>query len=113
MKPAASAPPGYRTMATTPDDFVHRRELDEVRELLCAAAADGGAVGITTALRCAGGFGKTTLAQALAFDERVLLFFTLYRPASPGECPRAIALISRHQGSVTFECQVAVSTSSD
>ncbi len=57
-------------MATPPDGFVHRRELDEVRALLCAAA-DGGAVGITTALRGAGGFGKTTLAQALAFDDDV------------------------------------------
>ncbi len=63
--------PGYRTMVTPPDGFVHRRELDEVRALLCAAAEDGGAVGITTALRGAGGFGKTTLAQALAFDDEV------------------------------------------
>ncbi len=63
--------PGFRTMATPPDGFVHRRELDEIRALLCAAAEDGGAVGITTALRGAGGFGKTTLAQALAFDDDV------------------------------------------
>ncbi len=62
---------GYRAMATPPDGFVHRRELNEVRALLCAASADGGAVGITTALRGAGGFGKTTLAQALAFDDAV------------------------------------------
>lgn len=71
----ASAP--YRTMAQKPDGFVHRRELDEMRELLCAAAAEasGVAVGITTALRGAGGFGKTTLAQALAFDDQVRTAF--------------------------------------
>ncbi len=60
----------FRTMAVPPDGFVHRRELDEVRELLCSAAA-ANTVGITTALRGAGGFGKTTLAQALALDDRV------------------------------------------
>ena len=53
VAPGNGGPPeaaSYRTMATPPDGFVHRRELDEVRELLCSAAADGGAVGITTAV---------------------------------------------------------------
>lgn len=75
-EPAKLSTP-YRTMAQRPEGFVHRRELDEMRELLCAAAAEtsGVAVGITTALRGAGGFGKTTLAQALAFDDRVRTAF--------------------------------------
>ncbi len=30
--------PGHRTMTTPPDGFVHRRELDEVRALLCVDA---------------------------------------------------------------------------
>jgi len=55
-----------------PEGFVERRELEAIVELLCAVSAgDDATVAITTALRGAGGFGKTTLAQALAFDDRV------------------------------------------
>ncbi len=70
---AGDAPPPtpkpYRSMATPADQFVHRRELDAVRDLLLDA--DAGTVGITTALRGAGGFGKTILAQALCEDPQV------------------------------------------
>ncbi len=71
---AGAAPPTqhpqlYRSMAPASDQFVHRRELDAVRDLLVDAA--GGTVGITTALRGAGGFGKTALAHALCEDPAV------------------------------------------
>src|SRR4029077_7078228 len=69
----AKRPLCYRCMAQPPDEWVHRREYDEVLEALCPK--DGfqvsRSVGITTALRGAGGFGKTALAQKLCFDERV------------------------------------------
>jgi WD40 repeat protein len=69
----AKRPHPYRCMAQPPDEWVHRREYDEVLEALCPK--DGlqvsRSVGITTALRGAGGFGKTALAQKLCFDERV------------------------------------------
>ena len=64
----------YRSMAQAPEEFVSRREYDEVLEALCpkgGAAQPGNFVGITTALRGAGGFGKTALAQQLCQDERV------------------------------------------
>ncbi|HEX4960179.1 MAG TPA: TIR domain-containing protein [Thermoanaerobaculia bacterium] len=63
----------YRCMvAQEPEGWVHRQEYDEVREVLCSKGAQAGrSVGITTALRGAGGFGKTALAQKLCFDERV------------------------------------------
>lgn len=64
--------PSYRCMAKRPDSFVHRHELDEIAELLCRASEGGhAAIGITTALSGAGGFGKTALAQALAMDPRI------------------------------------------
>ncbi len=51
--------------------FVTRtRETEEVLELLLARARDGR--GRITALRGPGGFGKTTLATAIAHDDRVL-----------------------------------------
>jgi len=59
----------YRSMAPPSEQFVHRRELDAVRDLVMKAA--GETVGITTALRGAGGFGKTALAQALCEDPAV------------------------------------------
>ncbi len=68
-RPASAAPTPYRSMARPPDQFVHRRELDAARDLLVGAA--GSTVGITTALRGAGGFGKTALAQALCEDPAV------------------------------------------
>lgn len=63
----------YRCMAQPPEGWIHRREYDEVLEALCSkdGAQAGRSVGITTALRGAGGFGKTALAQKLCFDERV------------------------------------------
>jgi WD40 repeat protein len=67
--------PLYRTMAQPPDEgFVHRGEYDEILEALCPKAGpapSGTSVGITTALRGAGGFGKTALAQKLCQDPRV------------------------------------------
>ena len=70
-----SLPYSYRTMAQPPDEgFVHRREYDEILEALCSKGGpvqSGTSVGITTALRGAGGFGKTALAQKLCQDERV------------------------------------------
>ena len=69
----AKRPLPYRCMAQPPDEWVHRREYDEVLEALCPkdGLQAGRSVGITTALRGAGGFGKTALAQKLCFDERV------------------------------------------
>lgn len=71
-KPAKNLRP-YRCMAQPPDEWVHRREYDEVLEALCPK--DGiqppKSVGITTALRGGGGFGKTALAQRLCFDDKV------------------------------------------
>jgi WD40 repeat protein len=63
----------YRCMAQPPEGWIHRREYDEVLEALCSndGAQAERSVGITTALRGAGGFGKTALAQKLCFDERV------------------------------------------
>ncbi|HEY2291635.1 MAG TPA: TIR domain-containing protein [Thermoanaerobaculia bacterium] len=63
----------YRCMAQPPEGWIHRREHDKVLEALCSKenAQAGRSVGITTALRGAGGFGKTALAQKLCFDERV------------------------------------------
>ncbi len=50
-----------------PEDFVLRpREFDALKQQLLDAKDD--AVAITAALRGAGGYGKTTLAQALAHD---------------------------------------------
>jgi WD40 repeat protein len=60
-----------RSMVREPDGFIHRREYDQVIEALCAENPHGSAVGITTALRGAGGFGKTALAQAVCQDKRV------------------------------------------
>ncbi len=64
----ATVPP-YRAKLPPHDFFVPRRELDQIRDLLTGAA--GRAVGITTALRGAGGFGKTALARDLCDDPEV------------------------------------------
>jgi NB-ARC domain len=71
VSPVASP---YRCMAQPPEDFIHRSEYEKVLEALCPK--DGmpqasHSVGITTALRGAGGFGKTSLAQKICFDERI------------------------------------------
>ncbi len=78
VSPVATA--RYRCMGKRPEGFIPRQELDELVALLCEAGQaqgkeDKGSVGITTALRGAGGFGKTTLAQALCFDARVRATF--------------------------------------
>ncbi|ACY13899.1 NB-ARC domain-containing protein [Haliangium ochraceum] len=78
--PEETGEPGpYRCMPPEPAGFIPRKELDElVDELRKVAGKDAhGSVGITTALQGAGGFGKTTLAQALCHDARV-------REAFPG-----------------------------
>jgi WD40 repeat protein len=65
-------PTGYRCLAPRPQAFVSRAEYQPIlRHLLEAAADKGLRVAITTALVGAGGFGKTTLAQALCLDEQV------------------------------------------
>ncbi len=61
----------YRSMAQAPEEFIHRSEYDEVLRVLCPENGIVQSVGITTALRGAGGFGKTALAQQLCQDERV------------------------------------------
>jgi len=63
----------YRSMAQPPETFIHRQEYDEVLAALCPGteAVQSMSVGITTALRGAGGFGKTALAQAICQDPQV------------------------------------------
>ncbi|MGY4920261.1 NB-ARC domain-containing protein [Streptomyces sp. 900116325] len=56
------------------DDWVvGRAEADEVIAAVCSQ--EGGAVGITTALEGAGGFGKTTLAQMVCASHQVRQHF--------------------------------------
>lgn len=72
VKPPRPQP--YRSMAQPPEEFIDRREYDLVLRALCPEAGtvkSGTSVGITTALRGAGGFGKTALAQKLCQDKRV------------------------------------------
>lgn len=59
--PPAAVP--YRAKLPAGDFFVPRREFKVLLDLLLGVA--GSTVGITTALRGAGGFGKTALARAL------------------------------------------------
>ncbi len=70
---AAASSSSYRSMTQPPEAFIHRQEYDEVLAALCPAdgAVQSASVGITTALRGAGGFGKTALAQAICQDQRV------------------------------------------
>jgi WD40 repeat protein len=61
-------------MAPRPERFVPRRALDELIDVLCGAGAWSGAragVGTIAVLCGASGAGKTALARALCFDERV------------------------------------------
>lgn len=71
--PASAPSSGYRSMAQPPEAFIHRQEYHEVFAALCpeTGTVESMSVGITTALRGAGGFGKTALAQALCQDARV------------------------------------------
>jgi len=52
-----------------PDWVVDRAEADRIIAAVCSRG--GGAVGITTALEGAGGFGKTTFAEAVCAGRRV------------------------------------------
>jgi len=63
--PTQDAHEAYRCMAPRPDTFVERREIADVLHALSAYDDPRPTVGLTTALRGAGGFGKTTLAQEL------------------------------------------------
>jgi WD40 repeat protein len=57
-----------------PEDFVPRpHEFNQLLAHLCSS--DSGPVAITAALAGAGGFGKTTLAKAICYDERVQAAF--------------------------------------
>jgi WD40 repeat protein len=61
------------TMAEPPPaDFVARSQEFETLRTLLISEARGGSVAITTALKGAGGYGKTTLARALCYDEQIL-----------------------------------------
>jgi len=71
----ASPLPTYRSMALPSEEFVQRPELDALLKALRRITVDGSpgslTVAVTTALRGAGGFGKTTLAQAVCEQELV------------------------------------------
>lgn len=63
----APLPPPFRSMAPHTEDLVPRKELEAIVEVLARVPEEGGgsqlAVGLATAFRGAGGFGKTALAQ--------------------------------------------------
>lgn len=66
--------PPPRMALAPPDDFVQRpQEFDQLIAYLLAG--DKQTVVITATLQGAGGFGKTTLAQAICHDERILNAF--------------------------------------
>ena len=97
-----------------PADFVARPiEYNALRALLLA---DGNApVGITAAIRGAGGYGKTTLAQALCHDPTIIEHFTdgifwVELAQEPGELTGRVLNLQylRQLGmknSVTLNCQ--------
>jgi WD40 repeat protein len=67
---------GVNMAEKPPDDFVPRpAEFDQLLALLLESEGST-PVAITAALRGAGGFGKTTLAQALCWDARVTRQFS-------------------------------------
>lgn len=71
-RPAGDDPRRFRTMALPPEGFVTRREyLPALAALRRQPDSASAVVALTTALRGAGGFGKTALAQALAVDPEV------------------------------------------
>jgi len=67
--------PPYRSMAPPAEGFVLRKELGKVVETLTREPGEESqnqvSVALTTALRGAGGFGKTALAQAICEHEAV------------------------------------------
>jgi WD40 repeat protein len=71
------SPPAHRSMAPRPAGFVPRSELETVLAALLGEAEPAGStpgtltVALTTALRGAGGFGKTALAQAVCAQAAV------------------------------------------
>jgi hypothetical protein len=66
----------YMSGDNLPDDFVPRpEEFGRLKEAVLSAGTDA-TVGITTALQGAGGYGKTTLANALCRDPDVRFEFT-------------------------------------
>ncbi|MBW8875596.1 MAG: TIR domain-containing protein [Acidobacteria bacterium] len=72
--PSRAVASPYRCMAQPPEGFIHRGEYEKVLEALCPGdgiAQASPAAGLTMALQGAGGFGKTSLAQAICLDERV------------------------------------------
>jgi hypothetical protein len=78
-----------------PTDYVQRSaEFDALKQQLLDAG--GGAVAITAALRGAGGYGKTTLAKALAQDADIQdAYFDGILWVTPGESPdNLLSLIS-------------------
>ena len=95
-----------------PADFVARpTEYNALRDLLLA---DGNApVGITAAIRGAGGYGKTTLAQALCHDSAIIEHFPdgifwVELAQEPGELTGRVLnlvenLIDRRPGSTTLD----------
>lgn len=69
LPPAILRSAPQRSMAQHPTGFVPRRELETLVSRLTAPTSGDGEV--LTALHGAGGFGKTTLARAACYDERV------------------------------------------
>jgi hypothetical protein len=66
----------YMSGDNLPDDFVPRpEEYGRLKEAVLSAGSEA-TVGITTALQGAGGYGKTTLANALCRDPDVRFEFT-------------------------------------
>src|SRR5205807_1849802 len=81
---------GFSMAADPPADFVARpKEFEALRQSILYGKRDR-PTAITTALRGAGGYGKTTLAQALCQDEQIknafadgILWVTLGESQSP------------------------------
>src|SRR6476661_1031694 len=71
----APLPPPFRSMAPRTEGFVQRKELEAIVEVLARAPEERRegqlTIGLTTALRGAGGFGKTALAQMICEHEAV------------------------------------------
>lgn len=65
----------YRSMASVLEGFVKRHELEEAVTILAEATPRDDSP-FTLAFLGAGGFGKTTLAQALCHDERIRRIFS-------------------------------------
>src|SRR5271165_3466195 len=105
---AKDRPPCVRNTAPTdlPENYVQRPEFDRLKALLLSTDAEGRRepVSITTSLRGAGGFGKTTLAKALCLDEQIreafddgILWVTL------GEHPDLRAALAKLHDELTDE----------